>query len=176
MENMAGNFILVGLMGSGKTTLGRRLAEHYQRPFHDSDHVIVQRSGVSISEIFAVEGEDGFRAREGAVIAELCSLKGIVLATGGGAVLSEDNRNALRRSGLVVYLHVLPEVLFKRVRGDRSRPLLQVEDPLARFRQLYAERDGLYRETAHLVLEVGVVSGRHALRQLIELIRQHSEN
>lgn len=174
MENMAGNFILVGLMGAGKTTLGRQLSEFYQRPFYDSDHVIVERAGVSIPTIFEMEGEQGFRARESQVIAELSSMENIVLATGGGAVLREDNRTCLREGGLVVYLHVLPEILFERVRYDKNRPLLQVEDPLARFRQLYEQRDDIYREAAHVVLEVGKAGSHSTFQHLLELIRKHT--
>lgn len=173
---MAGNLILVGLMGAGKTTLGRQLSEFFNCPFYDSDHVIVERAGVSIPTIFEIEGEAGFRLRESKVIAELSAMDNIILATGGGAVLREDNRSCLRQGGLVIYLHVLPEILFERVRYDKNRPLLQVDDPLAKFRQLYDQRDAIYREAAHIVLDVGKAGSHSTLLQLLELIRQYSEN
>ena len=125
---MAGNLFLVGLMGAGKTTLGKQLAEHLNRPFYDSDHVICERTGVNIPTIFEMEGEQGFRDRESAVLADLAALDNIVLATGGGAVLRENNRACLRDKGTVIYLHVLPEILFERTRYDKNRPLLQVAD------------------------------------------------
>ncbi len=167
MENMAGNFILIGLMGAGKTTLGRQLSIHYQRPFYDSDQVLCERTGVSIPTIFEMEGEEGFRNRESAVIKELCSLKNIVLATGGGAVLREQNRQYLRQNGLVIYLHVQPEILFERTKNDKNRPLLQVADPLERFKQLYIARDNIYRQTAHLIFEAEHHSTQQSLEKLL---------
>lgn len=149
------NLYLVGLMGAGKTTVGRLLARHYECAFHDSDHEIEARTGVKIPIIFEIEGEAGFRAREEAVIAELTALSGIVLATGGGAVLSPLTRNNLRQSGVVIYLRGSPEHLYERTRHDRNRPLLQTENPLARLRELYLQRDPLYREIADVVVDTG---------------------
>lgn len=111
-ENIAGNIFLIGLMGAGKTTLGKQLAEHLQRPFYDSDQIICNKTGVSVPTIFEVEGEVGFRQRECAVIDELSRLYSIVLATGGGAILNELNRRYLQTRGICVYLHVEPEILF----------------------------------------------------------------
>ncbi len=142
-------------MGAGKTTVGRLLARHYECAFHDSDHEIEARTGVKIPVIFEIEGEAGFRAREEAVIAELTALSGIVLATGGGAVLSPLTRNNLRQSGVVIYLRGSPEHLYERTRHDRNRPLLQTENPLARLRELYLQRDPLYREIADVVVDTG---------------------
>lgn len=149
------NFILVGLMGAGKTTVGRLLAKHYGLAFKDSDHEIEARTGVKIPVIFEIEGEAGFRKREEAAIAELTALSGVVLATGGGAVLSPLNREALRNNGIVVYLRGTPEHLFERTRHDRNRPLLQTGDPLARLRELYQQRDPLYREVADIIVDTG---------------------
>lgn len=149
------NLFLVGLMGAGKTTVGRLLAKHYGSTFYDSDHEIEARTGVRIPVIFEIEGEAGFRRREEAVIAELTSLSGIVLATGGGAVLSAASRENLRKNGVVVYLRGSPEHLFERTRHDRNRPLLQTEDPLARLRELYQQRDPLYREVADIIVDTG---------------------
>ncbi len=155
MEKIVGNLFLVGLMGAGKTTLGRQLARILHRPFMDSDQVICERTGVSIPTIFEMEGEEGFRQREIAVLQDLCVLSPIVLATGGGAVLRSENRECLRQNGLVIYLHVLPDILYQRVANDKNRPLLQVSDPLAKFHELYVARDALYRQSAHLIVEVG---------------------
>ncbi len=149
------NLYLVGLMGAGKTTVGRLLSRHYGCPFHDSDHEIEARTGVKIPVIFEIEGEAGFRKREEAVIAELTSMSGIVLATGGGAVLSPVTRENLRRTGVVIYLRGTPEHLFERTRHDRNRPLLQTENPLARLRDLYKQRDPLYREVADIIVDTG---------------------
>lgn len=155
------NIYLIGLMGAGKTTVGRQLAKRLGRPFFDSDHEIVERTGVPIPTIFEIEGEEGFRRREMQTIHELTAGSDIVLATGGGAVIKPENRDRLRETGWVVYLDVPPLQLFERTRHDRNRPLLQVEDPLARLEALHAVRDPLYRETAHFIVSGGqlVASG-----------------
>jgi len=140
-------------MGAGKTTVGRQLAKRLQRRFLDSDHEIEARTGVRIPLIFEIEGEGGFRRRETQVLAELSREHDLVLATGGGAVLAPENRQCLRDSGIVVYLHAPPEVLYERTRHDRNRPLLQVDDPLSRLKLLYDQRDPIYREIAHLVVD-----------------------
>lgn len=152
MENRK-NIYLVGLMGAGKTTVGRQLAKRLGRRFYDSDHEIVERTGVLIPTIFEIEGEDGFRRREAQTIAELCETPNIVLATGGGVVLNPENRQRLHESGWVVYLNVPPALLYERTKHDRNRPLLQTPDPLRRLEELHTARDPLYRETAHFVLE-----------------------
>jgi len=155
------NIYLVGLMGAGKTTVGRQLARRLGRPFFDSDHEIVARTGVPIPTIFEIEGEEGFRRRESQTIAELAQSRDIVLATGGGAVLRPENRQCLRESGWVVYLNVPPAQLHERTRHDRSRPLLLVDNPLAKLEELHKIRDPLYREAAHYVVDGGrlVASG-----------------
>ncbi|UCV15322.1 shikimate kinase [Quatrionicoccus australiensis] len=163
------NIYLVGLMGAGKTTVGRQLARRLGRVFYDSDHEIVERTGVPIPTIFEIEGEDGFRRREAQTIAELSINDNIVLATGGGVVLNPENRRRLHETGWVVYLNVPPVMLFERTRNDRNRPLLRVPDPLARLEELHALRDPLYRETAHLVVDGShlIASGivQHLLRE-----------
>ncbi|MGB4467221.1 MAG: shikimate kinase [Azovibrio sp.] len=153
--DMEQNIYLVGLMGCGKTTVGRQLARRLGRPFLDSDHEIEARTGVGIPTIFEIEGEAGFRRREVQVIGELVHEGPVVLATGGGAILAPENRQALRDNGWVVYLNVPPLQLWNRTRHDRNRPLLQVEDPLAKLESLYALRDPLYRETAHFIVNGG---------------------
>lgn len=172
MENRR-NIYLVGLMGAGKTTVGRQLAKRLGRVFYDTDHEIVERTGVAIPTIFEIEGEEGFRRREAQTLRELTASDNVVLATGGGAVLREENRRCLHDSGWVVYLNVPPLLLFQRTRHDKNRPLLQVANPLARLEELYALRDPLYRETAHLVVDGAslVASGivNHLLREFKRL-------
>lgn len=155
-------------MGAGKTTVGRQLAKRLGRRFVDSDHEIESRTGVRIPTIFEIEGEIGFRRRESQVIAELAALEGLVVATGGGAVIDPANREHLRQSGLVVYLCVPPRQLFERIRHDHNRPLLQVADPLARLQELHAQRDPLYREAADLVVESNGSGGSGQMVKLIE--------
>ena len=161
------NLILVGMMGAGKTTVGRLLARRLKRPFYDSDREIERRCGVRIPVIFEIEGEAGFRARETQVIAELSALEGVVLATGGGAVLSEENRRRLAAGGTVVYLHARPSHLWQRVRHDRNRPLLATPDPQRKLEELYAVRDPLYRELADLVLDTGKQSVQVLAKDLL---------
>jgi shikimate kinase len=171
--NNRSNIYLVGLMGAGKTTIGRQLARRLGRRFYDSDHEIVARTGVPIPTIFEIEGEEGFRRREALAIAELTSGTDIVLATGGGVVLSPENRKRLHDSGWVVYLNVPPATLFERTRNDRNRPLLRVENPMGKLEELHALRDPLYREAAHLVVDGShlVASGivHHLLKEFNRL-------
>ena len=162
-----GSLILVGMMGAGKTTVGRLLARHLKRSFYDSDEEIERRCGVRIPVIFDIEGEAGFRARETQVIAELCALDNAVLATGGGVVLAEGNRRIIAARGIVVYLHARPPHLWQRVRHDRNRPLLANADPRKRLELLYAERDPLYREVADLVIDTGRQSVQTLVKDLL---------
>ncbi|HTP60988.1 MAG TPA: shikimate kinase [Burkholderiales bacterium] len=163
----ADNLILVGMMGAGKTTVGRLLARHLKRIFYDSDQEIERRCGVRVPVIFDIEGEMGFRAREEQVIAELCALDGIVLATGGGAVLAEENRRRIAAGGTVIYLHARPGYLWQRVRHDRNRPLLATRDPQRKLEELYAVRDPLYREVAGIVLDTGRQSVQVLAKELL---------
>ncbi|HYJ20243.1 MAG TPA: shikimate kinase [Burkholderiales bacterium] len=170
LEPVEGSIFLVGMMGAGKTSVGRVLAKRLDKVFHDSDHVIEERTGVKIPVIFEIEGEAGFRTRESAVVDELTALPDIVLATGGGAILSESNRARLRSRGTVVYLRATVRDLLNRTRHDRNRPLLQTADPRARLNELYELRDPLYRETAHVVIETGsqsLVSLVNRLHQML---------
>jgi shikimate kinase len=150
-----GNIFLVGLMGAGKTSVGRRLARRLGKSFYDCDEEIEHATGVKIPVIFEIEGEAGFRAREAKMLAELAVRSEIVLATGGGAVLSEDNRKLLAGNGIVVYLRAGAADLCQRTRHDRNRPLLQTDEPLARLEQLFAERDPLYRSIADIIVDTG---------------------
>lgn len=145
---------LIGLPGSGKSTVGRHLARRLGLPFIDSDHVIEQRIGGSIRGFFDREGEAAFRDLEEEVIHQLTGpeVRPQVLATGGGVVIRPGNRARLRERGTVVYLNASPEEIFRHIRHDQTRPLLQVDSPLDRLRELQRERDPLYREAAHFVI------------------------
>jgi len=160
------SLVLVGLPGSGKSTVGRNLARRLRLAFRDSDHLIEQRIGCTIRDFFAKEGEARFRDIEQEVLAELAQAEPCVLATGGGAVLREANRQALRGAGHVIYLRSTPEELWRRLRRDTQRPLLQVADPLDRLRQLHAERDPLYRQAAHFIID----TGRPSVPTLVNMI------
>lgn len=155
-------------MGAGKTTTGRALARKTGWRFVDSDHEIEQRTGVTIPVIFEIEGESGFRARESRVIAELLDEPKIILATGGGAVLSPENREVMRGRGTVCYLKAAVKTLFHRTRQDRNRPLLQVGDPMATLTDLLAQRGPLYEEVADLVIDVD----RNSSAQIIDRLSQ----
>jgi shikimate kinase len=166
------NIFLVGLMGAGKTSVGRMLAKRIHRDFYDADTEIEKTTGVKIPVIFDIEGEAGFRAREEKMIEKLTALQGIVLATGGGAVLSAANRARLKKHGRVIYLRAAPEDLWRRTRRDRNRPLLQTANPLARLRDLHAQRDPLYAEVADLVVDTGAQSVGTLTSQIQALLDQ----
>jgi shikimate kinase len=151
----SGNLILVGMMGSGKTTMGRVLAKHLGKAFVDSDEEIIRRTGVTIPHIFDVEGEAGFRQREAAVLRELLKRDNMVLATGGGAVLDEQNRSILQQSGIIIYLKASVHDLWQRTRHDRNRPLLQTGNPHAKLTELFQLRDPLYRQVSDIVVQSG---------------------
>jgi shikimate kinase len=161
-----GNLFLVGLMGAGKTTLGRQLARRLGKRFVDADHELEARLGVPIPTIFEIEGEPGFRDREESVIADLTQLTDIVLATGGGAVTRAASRNCLKENGTVIYLHARPDTLWLRVRHAKHRPMLHAPDPRARLAELYTMRDPLYREVADHVIE----SDRDAVMRFVRVL------
>ena len=162
----SGNIFLVGMMGAGKTTIGKALARRMGKIFIDSDVEIQQRTGVTIPHIFDVEGESGFRLREASVIQELVQRDNIVFATGGGTVLNEQNRTALRGNGVVVYLKSGVHDLWVRTRHDRNRPLLQIADPLAKLKELHEQRDPIYTQVADLVAHTGKQSAHNLLLRL----------
>lgn len=166
-----GNVILVGPMGAGKSTIGRLLAKELRLSFKDSDKEIEQRTGANIPWIFDVEGEAGFREREQAMLAELCQADGIVLATGGGAVLRPENRQALSSGGRVVYLHASVAQQLERTSRDRNRPLLRAADPGRVLSELMTIRDPLYREIADLVVETDERPPRIVVEEILERLR-----
>ena len=173
---MSGNIFFVGLMGAGKTTIGRLLARHLDKTFYDSDHEIERRTGVNIPLIFELEGESGFRRREAIVIQEISQMNNVVLATGGGAVLLEENRRVLRSKGEVIYLRANVQELCQRTRSDKNRPLLQIEDPRARLEKLYKERDPLYLEVAHIVVDTGGQPVSSIVHHIEQLLNQYYKN
>lgn len=159
-------------MGAGKSTVGKQLAKSLGRDFYDSDKELEKRTGVSISWIFEMEGEEGFRIREQKIIDELTGLKDIVLATGGGVVLAEENRRALRSRGHVVYLSASVDQLLRRTAKDKSRPLLQTENPKQRIKEILSQRDPLYRDVADIELKTGEQSIQHVVSGLIQQLEQ----
>ncbi len=161
------NLILIGPMGAGKSTVGRQLAVASGREFFDSDQEIERRCGVDIPLIFEKEGEAGFRSRERAVIAELSQRRGIVLATGGGAVLDANNRRHLINSGRVVYLFASVAEQLRRIGNDPNRPLLQTGDPYTRLAELLAQRDPLYRATADQIVITDQCQTRDIVAQIL---------
>ncbi len=171
MEANSVKISCIGLPGSGKSTIGRQLSRRLGVRFLDSDQVIEQRAGCSVRELFEREGESAFRQMERQVIDELTQQACGVISTGGGAVLDPDNREHLRSRTRVIYLHSAPEEVYRRLKHDHSRPLLQVADPLAKLRDLYAARDTLYRETAHFVIE----TGRPSIATLVNMILMQLE-
>lgn len=170
------NIYFIGLMGAGKTTIGRLLAKQLGREFYDSDVEIERKTGVKIPLIFELEGEAGFRKRETAAIEELSQLHDVIVATGGGAVLLPENRAYLKSSGKIIYLRAKVHDLYQRTRNDKSRPLLQGANPKQKLEQLYAVRDPIYTELADYIVDTGAQSAieiTHYIEQL--LLRECAE-
>lgn len=163
---MTQSVYLIGPMGAGKSTIGRLLSQELKFEFYDSDKVIEERCGADIPWIFDKEGEAGFREREVSVIEEMTGVSGIVLATGGGAILREENRRNLASRGTVVYLCTSVEQQLSRTSRDRNRPLLQTPDPEQVLRSLFAERDPLYRSVADIVIETDQRNPRWVVQEL----------
>ncbi|MGH8617385.1 MAG: shikimate kinase AroK [Burkholderiales bacterium] len=171
--SIPGNVFLVGLMGAGKSSVGRMLAKRLDKAFVDCDHEIERRTGVGIPVIFDIEGEAGFRVREAALIEELTARDGIVLATGGGAVLDAHNRTLLAGRGCVVYLRAAVDELWRRTRHDRHRPLLRTPDPRARLTELLTAREPLYQEVAHVTVDTGSQSLQALADRIVERLQEH---
>ncbi|BCM26068.1 shikimate kinase [Methyloradius palustris] len=169
---MDGNIIFVGLMGAGKTTVGRLLAKHLNKSFYDTDQEIERRTGVTVPYIFEVEGEAGFRKRESQMIQELTNLEDVVLATGGGAVLCKENREVIKGAGTVIYLRANVHELWLRTRNDKNRPLLQNNNPRAKLEELFEQRDPLYREVATYIVDTGGQPVSNILHHIEEQINQ----
>ena len=173
METTSKNIVLVGPMGSGKTTVGRRLAHELNQDFYDTDHEIIDKTGVTIDHIFDIEGEDGFRERESKILENLCQMSNIILATGGGIVILPKNREILKNAGLVVYLSSSVDQLLMRTAKSKTRPLLENSaDRRKTITELVDARDVYYREVASLVVDT---TGKK-LHGVINIIKRESEN
>ena len=168
MQTDLRSVFLIGMMGAGKSTVGRLLAEQLNYQFIDADRELEARSGVPIPTIFEIEGEEGFRRREVGLLDELTQRPGIVLATGGGAVLDPGLAKSMKERGLVIYLRASADEIFRRTRQDRSRPLLQTPNPRARIDQLLAEREPLYEKAADLVFQSAASNPRRLVARLME--------
>ena len=175
-ESRVSCLILIGMMGAGKTTVGKELARRRKLRFADCDQEIVARTGVSIPTIFEIEGEAGIRKRETMMMDELTQVPDIVIATGGGVVIAPANRELMRARGIVIYLNVPPQVLFERTRHDRNRPLLQVENPRQRIEELHRQRDPLYREVAHIIVDGGRGNPGTMVRMIESAVQKHEAN
>lgn len=165
------NIYLIGLMGAGKTTIGRQLAKALKLPFYDSDKAIEESTGVDISTIFEFEGEEGFRDREQKMIQQLTQKRGIVLATGGGAILREQNRKLLKENGFIVYLQCSVERILERTRRDSQRPLLQTDNPKERIESLFAQREPLYLSCADYKIDTGAMQSKTVVNHILEKYR-----
>ncbi|OOH88477.1 shikimate kinase I [Pasteurellaceae bacterium 15-036681] len=164
------NIFLIGPMGAGKSTIGRQLAQMLNMDFLDSDSVIEERAGADIDWIFDIEGEAGFRKREEKIINELTQAQGLVLSTGGGSVISKDNRNVLSARGIVVYLETSVDKQFERTQRDKKRPLLQTEDPYQTLVELAKMRNPLYEEIADITLQTDEQSAKVVATHIIEMM------
>ena len=167
---MQGNIYLIGLMGAGKTTVGRKLAGILKREFFDADQLLESRTGVTISYIFEVEGEEGFRDRETALLRELGESPGSVVSTGGGAAMRPENQKVMGDSGTVVYLRASFGLLWSRLKGCQKRPLLQTDDPRGKIKALLEQRDPVYSQAADIVINVSSESPAKMARQIHQLI------
>jgi shikimate kinase len=165
------NIYLVGLMGAGKTTIGRQLAKALSVPFYDSDKAIEERTGVDIPTIFEFEGEEGFREREQKMLQELTKMQGIVLATGGGVILREENRNLLIKNGFIVYLQCSVERILERTRRDTQRPLLRTENPRERIETLFVQREPLYLACADFKIDTGIMQSKEVVEHILTAYR-----
>ena len=173
MEETSKNIVLVGPMGSGKTTVGRRLAQEFDQDFFDTDHAIIDKTGVSIDHIFDIEGEEGFRARESKILENLCQMSNIILATGGGIVILPKNRKILKNAGLVVYLSSSVDQLLRRTAKSKTRPLLENSTDRKRtITELVESRDVYYREVSSFVVDT---TGKE-LHEVVNIIKREAKN
>ena len=155
-------------MGAGKTTIVRQLAKSLALPFYESDKAIEESTGVDIPTIFEFEGEEGFRDREQKMLQQLTQLDGIVMATGGGAILREENRRLLKDNGFIVYLQCSVERILERTRRDTQRPLLKTENPKERIETLFAEREHLYVTCADFIIDTGILQSKAVVSHILE--------
>lgn len=175
MNQKHSSIYLVGMMGSGKSTIGKVLSRMLQMPFVDLDHQIEFKCGVKIPVIFEIEGEEGFRKRESQVLEEVTEQSGIVMATGGGAIISPHNRALLCERGIVVYLKASVDELYRRTSRDRNRPLLATKDPKGRLSELLEQREALYDEVADIVIETSGSTVTTVAHRLIDKINHYRD-
>lgn len=176
MKNHSNCVFLIGMPGSGKSTIGKGLAKTLGRPFVDLDHEIEARCGVAIPVIFEIEGEQGFRKRESQVLEEVAAQSDAVIATGGGAILATQNREVLRAKGTVIYLKASVEELYRRTSRDRNRPLLATNDPKARLQELWTQRASIYDEVADLVVETGSAGVPTVVQQIVTKLKEMEQS
>lgn len=169
---MQGNVYLIGLMGAGKTTVGRKLAKLLLLDFVDTDQLLVEWTGVSIGHIFEIEGEEGFRDRESKLLDEVSGRQNVIVATGGGIILREENRKVMRKTGEVIYLRAPFKILWKRLKGCQTRPILQTADPKATLTELIEERDPLYSAEADTIVEIDTDSSTKTARKIQQLLQK----
>ena len=165
---MPQNILLVGPMGAGKSSIGRRLAKRINREFIDCDHALEERTGVTITTIFELEGEKGFRERESKILSELCQREDTVIATGGGVILKEENRKVLTENNTVVYLQASVDTQLKRTLHDKNRPLLEIGDRRAKLMSLAKTRNPLYEEVANIIIKTDTQSISNSIKTIIE--------
>ena len=176
MTKKHNNIFLIGPMGSGKTTIGKKLANKVSKKFYDSDDEIKKNTGADIPLIFEIEGDSGFRVREKKVISELVLLDNIVLSTGGGTILDNENRSMLVENGFIIYLKSSAERIYKRTSGDKSRPLLQVSDRLGRIKEILAERESIYKSLADEIIEIDTIGINEIIKKILEIIDTYENN
>lgn len=176
MKNQSNCVFLIGMPGSGKSTIGKGLAKALGRPFVDLDHEIEARCGVAIPVIFEIEGEQGFRKRESQVLEEVAAQPDAVVATGGGAILAAQNREVLRANGTVIYLKASVDELYRRTSRDRNRPLLATNDPKARLQELWTQRAPIYDEIADLVVETGSAGVPSVVQQIVTKLKDTEQS
>lgn len=162
------NIYLIGLMGAGKSTIGRQLARALQLPFYDSDKAIEETTGVDIPTIFEFEGEQGFRDREQKMIQQLTELQGVIMATGGGAILRKENRDLLSKHGFVVYLYCSLDKIIERTRRDNQRPLLNTENPRQELEKLFVQREPLYLDCADYKIDTGNMQSKLVVKTILD--------
>ena len=176
MTNQSINIFLIGPMATGKTTIGKKLAKETSKKFYDSDHEIKKNTGADIPLIFEIEGDAGFRDREMKIISKLVLLRNIVLSTGGGVVLLEENRKMLTDNGIIIYLKSSPKKIFDRTYGDKSRPLLQVEDRLGKIEEILEEREPLYSSLANEIINTDSFISKEIIHEILKKIKKYENN
>ena len=176
MINQSNNIFLIGPMASGKTTIGRKLAKRTSKKFYDSDKEITKSTGAKISLIFEIEGDIGFRKRETKIISKLVLLKNIVLSTGGGTILIEENRNMLVENGIIVYLKSSAREIFNRTSEDKSRPLLQGNNRLSKIKEILNEREPIYKSLANEIIDTDNFVAEEIIREILKRIKKYENN